>query len=78
MLPSFAPGDRVLLLKWGTVHQGDCVIFYKNGLKMLKRAVHKKGSRWTMRGENFSASTDSADFGDVEEASIIGKVLLKY
>lgn len=78
MLPLYQPGDRVLVFRCGTVKEGNTVVFYKNGMIMVKRAVKKQGERWLMRGENFSQSTDSEDFGTVEENSFIGKVLMKY
>lgn len=78
MVPTFQPGDRVLVWRWGTVRQGDTVVFSKNGMTMAKRAVQKNGDRWIMRGDNFSESTDSLDFGDVREDEMIGKVITAY
>jgi signal peptidase I len=78
MAPIFQPGDRVLVWRWGTVRQGDTVVFSKNGMTMVKRAVQKVGDRWIMRGDNFSESTDSLDFGEVEESAIEGKVISSY
>lgn len=78
MAPTFQPGDRVLVWRWGTVRQGDTVVFSKNGMTMVKRAVQKNGDRWIMRGDNFSESTDSLDFGEVTESEVVGKVISSY
>lgn len=78
MLPSFRSGNRVLVWRYGTVRKGDVVVFSKGGLTMVKRAVEWNGDRWVVRGDNISASTDSLDFGGVEERSIIGKVIARY
>jgi signal peptidase I len=78
MTPTFQPGNRVLIWRWGTVRQGDTVVFSKNGITMVKRAVQKNGDRWIMRGDNFSESTDSLDFGEVREDEMIGKVVTAY
>lgn len=78
MLPTFQPGDRVLVWRWGTVRQGDTVIFSKNGMTMVKRAVSKNGDRWIMKGDNWRESSDSGDFGEIKEEEMVGKVILKY
>lgn len=78
MLPSFQPGSRVLVFRWGMIKKGDTVVFSKNGLKMIKRAAEKVGDRWIMRGDNFTESTDSLDFGEVREEDIAGKVVGVY
>lgn len=77
MFPAFQPGDRILVWRWGAVRQGDTVVFSKNGMTMVKRAVQKNGNRWIMRGDNFSESTDSLDFGEIHENEIIGKVVMR-
>lgn len=79
MLPTFRLGDRVLLFRWTKIRPGDVVIFYHEGVKFIKRAIEKNSSdRWMMKGDNSFASTDSLDFGEVSEASMIGKVVARY
>lgn len=78
MLPTFQHGDRVLVWRYGAIRPGDIVVFCKNGMKMVKRAVTKAGDRWVMRGDNENVSTDSRDFGAVEEKSIVGRVVMSY
>ncbi|MBI2639156.1 S26 family signal peptidase [Candidatus Peregrinibacteria bacterium] len=78
MIPAYQPGDRVLVFRWGTVKSGDTVIFCKNGMTMVKRAVAKEGDRWIMKGDNWKRSCDSEDFGGVADEEIIGKVVATY
>lgn len=78
MVPTFQSGNRILVWRWGAVRQGDTVVFSKNGMTMVKRAVQKNGDRWIMRGDNFSESTDSLDFGEVAESEVVGKVIGSY
>lgn len=78
MLPAFQTGDRILVLRWGSIRAGDTIVFSKNGMTMVKRAVSKNGDRWHVHGDNFSESTDSLDFGDIAKQEIVGKVVAKY
>ncbi len=78
MLPTFQSGDRVLVFRWGTVRDGDTIVFSKNGMTMVKRVASRNGERIFVRGDNFSESEDSLDFGDVVESSVIGKVVATY
>ena len=78
MSPVFNSGDRVLIYCWGVIREGDNVVFSKNGMTMIKRAVKKEGKKLILRGANISNSTDSEDFGAVCSRDIKGKVIAKY
>jgi len=79
MLPAFQPGDRVFVFRWGKIRPGDVIVFYREGIKLIKRAISKTNSgRWSVKGDNHFASSDSADFGEISEAEIVGKVLCTY
>ena len=78
MSPQFESGDRVVVFCWVKIQPGNVIVFAKNGLRMIKRAIQKNAERWTVRGDNYSASTDSLDFGYVSEEEIIGRVVRKY
>lgn len=78
MHPTFQSGDRVFVWRWGNIRAGDVVVFSRGGMTMVKRAAKKNGDRWTMRGDNLSASSDSLDFGDVSEKDVIGKIVATY
>lgn len=78
MAPALNSGDRVLVFCRGVVKEGDTVVFYKNGMIMVKRIIVRESGRWVVAGNNFNASTDSADFGAIEPHRIIGKVIARY
>lgn len=78
MIPTYQAGDRVLVYRWGSIRPGDTVVFCKNGMTLVKRAVKITDDRWVVRGDNPLHSTDSEDFGDVVRDQIIGKVVTKY
>ena len=78
MSPTLQPGDRVLVRTGGKICAGDCIVFVKAGLKMIKRAVQKIGTRWHVRGDNLNESTDSLEYGEIEERSIVGRVIYRY
>ena len=78
MIPALQPGNSVLVWRWGSVRAGDIVVFSKNGMTMVKRTVQKNADRLTVRGDNWQKSTDSADFGDVDMAAVVGKVVARY
>ena len=78
MLPAFKNGDRVLVWRWGSVREGDTVVFCKAGMTMVKRVAKKNGDRLHLRGDNVSASTDSLDFGEVGVKEVVGRVVIRY
>ncbi len=84
MLPMFQPGDRVLIWRWGSIREGDIIVFKKDGMTLMKEAVRKehfetsRENKWFCRAENPSEGLDSLDFGLVPEKSIVGKVITKY
>lgn len=78
MQPLYLRGQRVLVCRWGRIRSGDVVVFNRDGLPMLKRAIEKCEDGWMVRGDNRAQSTDSADFGPVKEKEIIGRVCFKY
>lgn len=77
MQPEFRSGDRVLVFRWGNIRPGDAIIFYKNGMLMVKRVAQKTGDRFSVRAAN-SSGMDSTDFGEITSRDIIGKVIIKY
>lgn len=78
MIPRFKEGDKILVYTWGKIRSGDTVVFLQGGLRQIKRATQKTKTGWIVRGDNFSESTDSDDYGAVPHSQIIGKVLCKY
>lgn len=79
MLPTLKSGDRVLLFCWGKIRPCDIIVFYREGVHMIKWAIEKTDSgRWIVRGDNGFESADSLNFGEISEEEILGKVLFTY
>lgn len=72
MAPTYREGERLTALRrWRRVRVGDVVVVAdprEPSRWLLKRCVARSGSRLELRGDNPGASTDSRDFGPVEEA----------
>lgn len=81
MEPTLAPGDRLLVVRAGTVHAGDVVAVrdVRDRRRVLVKrigAVLEEGI--VLRGDNPGASTDSRSFGPVPRASVLGRVRRCY
>ena len=74
MAPTYRDGDRLTALRrWRRVRVGDVVVVpdpRDPARPLLKRCVAREGRRLFLRGDNAAASTDSRDFGLVEETSV--------
>lgn len=76
MLPVLKPGHDVLVLCWFfKLKAGDLIVFKKSGKEMIKRIQSCNGRSIFVIGDNKKESTDSRNFGPVDRAQIIGKVL---
>jgi signal peptidase I len=82
MLPTFAPGDRLLLVRrWRPVRTGDLVIVpdpRDEARRLVKRARATHGDDVEVLGDNAEASTDSRAFGPVPASSITYFVVRRY
>ena len=74
MAPTYQAGDRLIAVRrWRRVRVGDVVVVAdpRDPTRwLLKRCVSRDGRRLDLRGDNVVASTDSRDFGPVEERSV--------
>ena len=74
MAPTYAPGERLTAIRrLRRVRVGDVVIApdpREPTRLLLKRCVAREGRRLVLRGDNADASTDSRDFGPVDEADV--------
>ncbi|MDY7101601.1 MAG: S26 family signal peptidase [Actinomycetota bacterium] len=81
MLPTLAPGDRLLALAHAPVGVGAIVAAREPGTGRLvcKRvaAVGPDG-RYELRGDNAGASTDSRHWGPVPPDAIVGRIIWRY
>jgi nickel-type superoxide dismutase maturation protease len=81
MLPTFEPGDRLVLGRIGPLRPGQVVGLPdpRNGDRLLIKRVHAfSRSTVEVRGDNEGASTDSRHFGPVPPAELAGRVLYRY
>lgn len=79
MLPTLAPGDTVLVWRFGSPKVGDIVVLNPEGLSamgpVIKRVGKIRNDRYFLVGDNAAKSTDSRQFGWVERKEIIGRVI---
>lgn len=78
MNPTFQPGDKILVSSFSRIEPADVIVFSHHGMTMVKRVIKKEGNAFIVRGDNFSESTDSLDFGAIAAHQIIGKVFFRY
>lgn len=81
MLPTLAPGDRLLLRRRRHLHVGDLVAVPDPRLpsRLLVKRVHACGDGFVeVRGDNPSASTDSRAFGLVPRSAVRGTLVRRY
>ena len=74
MEPTYRDGDRLTAVRrWRRVRVGDVVVVpdpRDPRRPLLKRCAARDARRLDLRGDNPSASTDSRDFGWVEERRV--------
>ncbi|MGQ0742882.1 MAG: nickel-type superoxide dismutase maturation protease [Acidimicrobiales bacterium] len=82
MIPTLAPGDRLLVSRWSRRHQvGNLVAFTdprRPGVMMVKRVVSVEVGGLTVAGDNPDASTDSRHFGPVSLDLVVGCARYRY
>jgi nickel-type superoxide dismutase maturation protease len=81
MLPTFEPGDRLLLGRTGRLRPGQVVGVPdpRHTERLLIKRVHAVNlSTVEVRGDNERASTDSRHFGPVPRSGLAGRVLYRY
>jgi len=80
MLPSFKPGDRVLVDARSPAQEGDAIALQRSGsdILLLKRIEKIQDSKYFVLGDNQFASTDSGVFGFITKQEILGRVIAKY
>lgn len=84
MLPTFEPGDRLLVVRlprWWPLRPGDVVALADPGVpdRLLVKRVSATGARRvTVTGDNLAESTDSRSFGPVDRGEVWGRVCYRY
>lgn len=81
MVPTLAPGDKLLVVRMPRLKRGDVVALRDprdpNRL-IVKRVVSDGGAVVLVRGDNEAASVDSRDFGPVRKQDVVGSVVRRY
>jgi nickel-type superoxide dismutase maturation protease len=80
MEPTLHEGDMLLVSYGGRVHPADVVVVSLPGGRPLsvKRAVLRGAEGWWVEGDCPSRSTDSRQLGPLPDASVLGRVVLRY
>lgn len=81
MVPTLAPGDRLVVRRHRRPLVGDLVALRDPRLpsRLLVKRVHAVGAAGLdVRGDNPSESTDSRTFGPVDPSTVTGKVVYRY
>jgi nickel-type superoxide dismutase maturation protease len=75
MIPTLKPGGIVLALRVKKYKIGDIVIFAHDSLDKIKRISSINGYDYQVIGDNPEHSTDSREFGRINQSEILGKVI---
>lgn len=75
MIPALRPGQIVLVADRKHLRTGDVVMIRHGGLEKIKRVARLEGDLFYVLGDNSAASTDSRNFGWLQQAEIAGKVI---
>ena len=78
MIPSFAPGEVVLVKYSAPFNVGDVVLINFTHRTDIKRVKEVLGSRVFVQGDNEAVSIDSRNYGPVKNDLIIGKVVYRF
>ena len=81
MVPTFAPGDRLLVGLSVRVRAGQVVAVRdpRQPGRLLVKRVRWVGPGWVdVRGDNESASTDSRQLGPIPRSHVAGLVIYRY
>ncbi len=76
MAPTLKDGKLVLIWQWSTKPtEGRIVVITHNGLEKIKRVQQVRSGQIFVVGDNQAHSTDSRQFGWLDQACITGRVL---
>jgi hypothetical protein len=75
MAPKLRPGQLVMATPlFRRLHPGQVIIFRKNDREQIKRIEKIRDDHVFVIGDNLEASTDSRQFGWVDQGEIIARV----
>jgi signal peptidase I len=74
MIPTLAPGERLLVRNDGPIVLGDIVVFKQANQFDVKRVLHIEADGIFVQGDNDLVSTDSRNYGLIPFDDVIGTV----
>lgn len=75
MYPTYRNGQTLLVLMSRNFKVGDVVVAFQNKQHVLKRITAMKDGRVFIEGDNKSSSTDSREYGWLQDRLVNGKVI---
>lgn len=78
MIPTYAPGERVLIRYGAQVAVGDVVLLRHMDRTEIKRVKSIDTDGIWVEGDNDLVSTDSRTYGSVPSQAIIAKVIYRF
>ena len=72
MIPTLAPGERVLVRLDGPIVLGDIVVFNREQQFDIKRILRIEADGIFVQGDNDVVSTDSRTYGLIPHENVIG------
>ena len=75
MIPTYAPGDRVLVRYGARFSVGDVVLVSHESRIEIKRVTSIDEDSVFVEGDNHYVSTDSRSYGAVPTSAVIGRTL---
>jgi phage repressor protein C with HTH and peptisase S24 domain len=74
MIPTLAPGERLLVRLDGPIVLGDIVVFKRATQFDVKRVLHIEAEGVFVQGDNELVSTDSRTYGLIPFDDVLGTV----
>ncbi len=75
MMPTIEPGKLLIAARNSKIREGNIVIARVGGREIVKRVSEISNTKFYILGDNENGSTDSRDYGWLNESQIIGKII---
>lgn len=78
MIPTLAPGERLLVRLDGPIVLGDIVVFKRANQFDVKRVIRIEPDGVFVQGDNVQVSTDSRTYGLIPHDNVLGSVTYRF